>query len=240
MNTPALTLKPDHAVTVRRAHRDDLPFVAWCNVEASSPAPGFCYWDPLLEGTGTRARAFAEAVFGADAFAWGRVENFFIVEQGGTPLAGGSGFEMDPHDYRPLRLGRLPVVARTLGWSAAALAAFGRGYEQVWPDPLEPTLAPHAPWLIECVAVIPEARGRGLTRLLLSALVAEGGRRGHTTMGISVTTGNVPAQRAYESFGFQLYLAYGADYFGGAFPGTTKYRFHVDTRHPNTPGGHHE
>lgn len=90
MNTPAVTPKPDHAVTVRRASRGDLSFVAWCNVEASSPAPGFCYWDPLLEGTGTPARAFAEAVFGADAFAWGRVEDFFIVE-GGTPLAGGLG-----------------------------------------------------------------------------------------------------------------------------------------------------
>ena len=71
-------------------------------------------------------------------------------------------------------------------------------------------------------------------------MVAEGARRGHTTVGISVTSGNVAAARAYESFGFQLYLAYGADYFGGAFPGTTKYRFHIDTQHLDTRGGQHE
>jgi ribosomal protein S18 acetylase RimI-like enzyme len=226
------------AVTVRRARRDDLPFVAWCNLEASSPAPGFCYWDPLLEGTGTPTRAFIEAVFQADAFAWGALEAFFIVEERGVPVAGGSGFTMNSRDYRPLHLGRLPVVAQTLGWSEATRAAFQTRYEQVWPDPLEPTLAPHAPWIIECVAVTPEARGRSLTRPLLSALVAEGARLGHTTVGISVTTGNVAAARAYESFGFQLYLAYGPDYFGGAFPGTTKYRFHTATRHPDTRGGH--
>lgn len=239
--TPAEDASPSApAVTVRRAQRDDLPFVAWCNLEASSPTPGFCYWDPLLEGTGTPAPTFVEAVFRADALVWGRVEEFFIVEEEGVAVAGGSGFTMNPHDYRPLRLGRLPVVARTLGWSEATQEMFQTRYEQVWPDPLEPTLAPHAPWIIECVAVIPEARGRGLTRPLLSALVAEGERLGHTTVGISVTTGNVAAARAYESFGFQLYLAYGADYFGGAFAGTTKYRFHIDTSHPGTAGGQHE
>lgn len=234
MNTPTVTPRTKDAATVRRARHDDLGFVAWCNFASSSPAPGFCYWDPLLEGTGTPTMTFIEAVFEADALAWGRVEDFFIVEEDGTPLAGGSGFTMDPHDYRPLRLERLPEVALSLGWSAATLEAFREGYEQVWSDPLEVTLAPHAPWIIECVAVVPEARGRGLTRRLLNALVAEGKRLGHVTVGISVTTGNIPAGRAYESFGFRPYLTYGADYFGGAFPGTTKYRFHVDT------GGHHD
>ena len=133
------------AVSVRRARRDDLSFVAWCNLEASSPAPGFCYWDPLLEGTGTSTPAFVEAVFGADALAWGRVEELFIVEEEGVPVAGGSGFMVDAHDYRPLHLGRLPVVAQTLEWSEATLETFQARYEQVWPDPLEPTLAPHAP-----------------------------------------------------------------------------------------------
>lgn len=130
----------------------------------------------MLEGTGASTPAFVEAVFRADALAWGRVEEFFIVTEAGVPVAGGSGFMVDAYDYRPLRLGRLPVVAQTLGWSEATLETFQTRYEQGWLDPLEPTLAPHAPWIIECVAVIPEARGRGLTRPLLSALVAEGAR----------------------------------------------------------------
>lgn len=36
-------------VLVRRTTRQDLPFVAWCNQEATSPEPGFCYWDALPE-----------------------------------------------------------------------------------------------------------------------------------------------------------------------------------------------
>ena len=74
-NTPTLT--------VRRATQKDIPFLAWCNYEASSPAPGFCYWDPLLEGTNTETMKFIEAVFQADALAWGNVDNFFVVEEKG-------------------------------------------------------------------------------------------------------------------------------------------------------------
>ncbi len=223
-------VSPPQLTTVRPARRNDLAFVAWCNREATSPTPGFCYWDPLLEGTGTPTATFLEAAYALDALAWGKVEDFLLVEAGGVLLAGGSGFTMRETDYRPLDLGRLPEVAERLGWNADTLAAFRADYERVWSDRLDDTLAPQAPWILECIAVVPEARGRRLTVPLLSALLDEGRRRGHTTAGISVTTGNVPAQRAYERAGFGLYIAYGADYFGGAFPGTTKYRVHLDTQ----------
>jgi ribosomal protein S18 acetylase RimI-like enzyme len=213
-------------LTARRATRNDILFLAWCNVEATSPEPGFCYWDPLLEATGTPTIRFVEALLQHGALAWGEVEQFFVLEKRGKPVAGASAFSMHPDDYRPLRLERLADVARDLGWSDDALNAFRTGYERVWSDPKDATLAPHAPWIIECVAVIPEARGRGMTR----ALFDEGRRLGHTRVGISVTTGNLAAQRAYEAIGFQLYVQYGADYFDGAFPGTTKYRLRLDTK----------
>lgn len=209
---------------VRHATRADLPFVAWCNYEASSPYPGFCYWDPLLEGTGTATMAFIEAVFQADALAWGRVEDFVLIEQDGKPIAGASGFSMSSVDYRPLLLSRLPDVARQLGWNSETLAQFQQMYENVWADPLDSTLAPAAPWIIECVAVLPEMRGKGVARRLMQALIEEGRARGHSHAGISVTTGNDAAQRVYEAVGFQMYIAYGTEYFDGQFPGTTKYR----------------
>lgn len=218
------------ALTARRATRNDIPFLAWCNVEATSPEPGFCYWDPLLEATGTPTTRFVEAVLRQGALAWGEVEQFFVLEEGGKPVAGASAFSMRSDDYRPLRLERLADVARDLGWSDDALNAFCTGYERVWSDPKDATLAPHAPWIIECVAVIPEARGRGLTRALFEALFDEGRRLEHARVGISVTTDNLPAQRAYEAIDFQLYVQYGADYFDGAFPGTTKYRLRLDAK----------
>lgn len=212
---------------VRHATRADLPFVAWCNYEASSPYPGFCYWDPLLEGTGTATMAFIEAVFQADALAWGQVEDFVLIEQDGKPIAGASGFSMNSVDYRPLLLSRLPDVARQLGWNSETLAQFQQMYENVWADPLDSTLAPAAPWIIECVAVLPEMRGKGVARRLMQALIEEGRVRGHSHAGISVTTGNDAAQRVYEAVGFQMYMAYGTEYFDGQFPGTTKYRLRL-------------
>jgi len=212
---------------VRRATQNDIPFVAWCNYEASSPAPNFCYWDPLLEGSNTDTMAFIEAVFKADALAWGSPEDFFIVEENGKPIAGASGFTMDAHDYRPLKLSHLPAVATLLGWNAEMVEQFRQGYEGVWNDPLDSTLAPSAPWIIECVAVVPEARGRGVAKFLMQALLEEGKRRGFPYAGISVTMDNEPARHVYEGVGFQMYMAYGAEYFNNAFPGTTKYRIQL-------------
>jgi GNAT superfamily N-acetyltransferase len=209
--------------TARRATHDDIAFLAWCNMEATSPEPGFCYWDPLLAPTGTATRTFVETVLHHDALAWGSVHDFFVLEHEGQPVAGASAFTMNADDYRPLRFERLADVAHALGWNASTLETFQASYESVWSNPKDPTLEPHAPWIIECVAIKPEVRGRGLTRRLFQALFAEGKRRGHAHVGISVTTGNLPAERAYEAIGFELYLRYGAAYFGGAFPGTTKY-----------------
>ncbi len=217
-------------ITARQATQADIPFLAWCNVQATSPAPEFCYWDPLLAHTKTSSIAFMEAVFQTNALAWGQVEEFFILEQAGKPIAGASAFTMSNTDYRPLQLECLPAIAQHLSWNQSATVAFQEAYEQVWHDPLDPSLAPHTSWIIECVAVIPEARGRGMTRKLFQALFAEGQKRGHTHVGISVTTGNQAAQRAYEAIGFQLYLQYGAEYFDHAFPGTTKYRMRLKTQ----------
>ncbi len=218
---------PSDSLTVRRASAQDIPFIAWCNFESTSPEPGFSYWDPVMEGTGTKTMDFIQAVFRADALAWGSPENFFIVEQDGKPIGGASGFNMDASDYRPLRLDRLPQVAASLGWNQATLDGFFAAYTQVWSDPLDVTLSPTAPWIIECVAVVPEARGRGVAKRLLNALLDEGRRLGYEQASISVTMGNEPARRLYEALGFELYMTYGPAYFEGFFPGTIKYRMRL-------------
>lgn len=38
---------------VSQSPRTDMPFLARYNYEATSPAPGFCYWDPFLARMGT-------------------------------------------------------------------------------------------------------------------------------------------------------------------------------------------
>ncbi|MCU0494805.1 MAG: GNAT family N-acetyltransferase [Chloroflexaceae bacterium] len=171
--------------------------------------------------------AFLKAMFQTDAFAWGRCEDFFVIEEAGKLIAGASGFSMDKQDFRPLRAAHFSAMATVLGWDESARAQFWQRYEGVWSDPQDSSLAPPASWIIECVAVVPEKRGQGIAKTLLQALLAEGKRQGHTHAGISVTIGNEPAQKVYESLGFQMYMTYGAEYFDGAFPGTIKYRMRL-------------
>ncbi len=211
----------------RAATRADIEFVAWCNIEASSPTPEFCYWDALVAHTSTPTREFVRELLTCDGLAWGRVEDFWLIERDGRPIAGGSGFEMDRRDFRPLRLDRLQIVAKGLGWSVGALKKFEALYAGVWPNPLDETLSPQAPWILECIAVASDARGEGVAGRLLEALLEEGRRRGQSHAGISVTTGNQPAQRAYEKHGFKLHIQYGADSFNDQYPGSTKYRIRL-------------
>jgi len=211
-------------VTVRRATDADILFIAWVNYEASSPEPGFCYWDPLLEGTNTPTMAFIEAMFRARALAWGDPENFSLAVHNGQPIAGASGFEMNAQDYRPLRESRLPYLASLIGWDDSKLNTFRERYAAVWSDPQDISIAPAAQWTIECVATKPEYRGRGAAKQVIRELLDEGQRLGFSHAGISVTVGNESAQRAYEALGFKMYVTYGSEYFNDQYPGTIKYR----------------
>lgn len=212
------------ALGIRPATSADLPFLAWCEYESALPPTTTCYWDELLDGLGTATDDFLQAYFASGLAAWGGIDDFRILELDGVPVAAAAGFEPHSDDYRPLRLERLPALAERLGWSIATTNEFRTRYEQVWGGPHNAPLKPQAPWIIECVAVKPAFRGRGLVRILLQALLAAGRRRGHSHAGISVINGNETARRVYESLGFEMYIAYGPAYFDGMFSGATKYR----------------
>jgi ribosomal protein S18 acetylase RimI-like enzyme len=138
-------------------------------------------------------------------------------------VCGASGFRMSETDYRPLRLERLQAVKNTLGWSEKTLNTFAERYEQVWQDPLDVTLKPSGEWTIECVAVLPEWRGKGVGKHLLEALEKRGLEQGCRSAGISVTVGNEAAAGLYQAVGFNPYITYWASYYNGYFPGTAKY-----------------
>ncbi|MGF1515854.1 MAG: GNAT family N-acetyltransferase [Elainellaceae cyanobacterium] len=81
--------------------------------------------------------------------------------------------------------------------------------------------------MIETVAVLPEARGQGLGKALLRALLAERRSRRHSQVGITVINGNSRARHLYESIGFRPYQTFHAEYFANQFefdfPGITKF-----------------
>lgn len=212
--------------TTRKGTIADIPFLARIQYEASLPPLNYCFWEDILEGTS--ALEFIEAMLRASASNWGNVCDFLILEEEGKPVAAAAGYTPDSEDYRPLKLAKLETIAHDLNWSEQTAAEFRDRYEAYWSNTVQPFfLTPQAPWIIEYVAVVPEARGRGLGKVLLQALLEEGKTQQHSHAGIMVINGNDVARRMYESIGFEPYLSFHASYFSKQydidFPGITKF-----------------
>jgi ribosomal protein S18 acetylase RimI-like enzyme len=217
-------------LNTRKATIADIPFLARIEYEASLPPLNQCFWEDILQGTGTNAMQFIEAELRAGASNWGNVTDFLILEEQGKPVAGAAGYTPNSEDYCPLRLSHLGMIAQDLNWSKDIETDFRDRYIQLWGGDLRPFfLTPQAPWIIENVAVLPEARGRGLGKVLLRALLEEGRSQQHSHAGIMVINGNDAARHTYESIGFKPYQTFYAEYFAKQFnlefPGITKFSF---------------
>ncbi len=215
-------------LSTRKATTADIPFLTQIEYEASLPPFDHCFWEDLLEETGTTALQFIEAELGADASNWGGVEDFLILEAEGKPVAAAAGYVPSTEDYCPLRLSRLEAIAQELNWSTETLTVFRDRYLALWGGDVRPFfLTPQATWIIENVAVLPDARGRGFGKALLRALLEEGRSQQHDFAGIMVINGNDVARHTYESIGFKPYQTFHADYFSEQFniefPGVTKF-----------------
>lgn len=214
-------------LSTRQAAIADIPFLARIEYEASLPPLNHCFWEDSLLDTRTNALQFIEAMLRAGASNWGNVADFLILEEQGKPVAAAAGYTPNSEDYRPLRLSGLDKIAQDLNWSDETTAAFRDRYVQSWGGDCRPLfLTPLAPWIIENVAVLPEARGRGLGKVLLRALLEKGRSQRHSHAGIMVINGNDVARRTYESIGFKPYQTFHAEYFSEQcnieFPGITK------------------
>jgi ribosomal protein S18 acetylase RimI-like enzyme len=215
-------------LSTRKATIADIPFLARIQYEASLPPLNQCFWEDILQGTETSALHFIEAMLRAGASNWGNVADFLILEEQGKPIAAAAGYIPNPEDYCPLQLSALDKIAQDLNWSDQIAATFRDRYEQSWGGDCRPIfLTPQAPWIVEYVAVLPEARGRGFGKMLLKALLEEGRMQQHSHAGIMVINGNDVARHTYESIGFKPYqtfhAAYFAEQFNLEFPGITKF-----------------
>jgi GNAT superfamily N-acetyltransferase len=202
----------------------DIPFLAKIQYESTLPPLDYCFWDPVLDNTGTATLQFIEVMLQAQASHWGNVEDFLILELQGEPVAAAAGYQ-PRQDYRMLDLSKINPIAATLHWSEATTLAFLDRYQQTFGNNPQPAyFSPSGDWIIEYVAVLSEARGKGLVKVLLEAVLAKGRSLGCTFAGISIVNGNEIAAHVYERLGFQRYQTFHADYFDGEFPGMTKFR----------------
>ncbi len=116
------------------------------------------------------------------------------------------------------------VYVAELGGKVVGTLTLVTGEEK--PSPLWPVLRRHLPFaralwallillllgtaapdpdtaVIEAVAVLPEARGRGVGRALMSRALEEARRAGRRRVALYVVEGNEPAVRLYTSLGFR-------------------------------------
>jgi ribosomal protein S18 acetylase RimI-like enzyme len=59
-------------------------------------------------------------------------------------------------------------------------------------------------WVVESVATVPEFRRQGITSKLLEEMLERGRSLGFRRAQINIYIGNMPAQRLYEKYGFQI------------------------------------
>ncbi len=214
--------KSNTLVSVRQATRADVSFLAQIDHIASIPPFERSIWDQYLEGTGTPTVRFLEAMLDEDASNWGRVEDFIIIEIGGTAAAACAVYVDVGGERGIVKLTKLPNIARRLGWDQNAINNFRAEYEKDWAGD-DTFLKAQAEATIESVGVLPEFRGRGLGDRLMRESKAKARRDGHASIGVMVVDGNDRAQRLYERH-FERHITYHSGFFGGRFPGLIKYR----------------
>jgi ribosomal protein S18 acetylase RimI-like enzyme len=184
---------------IRPATRDDVPFIAWVQQEASRSHLPFGFWDLAFPGPDEYRLGLVERVCDAEARSFCHWSGFLIAEVGGEPAAALSAYDEATAATGERFMAALSEGTTTRGWNDARLQAM---FERLAPFL---TCAPEQPedaWIVEWVATRPEHRGKGLVRRLLPAIVDVGRRRGHAKFQIGVLIGNTPAQRAYEGAGF--------------------------------------
>lgn len=205
-------------LTTRLANAADVPFLAHIVYEASLPPENHSFWDDLLQDSSTESEEFIAAMLRTRATHWSQIDDFMIVERESQPVAAASIYAATEDDYRPIRLDQMNQIAQVLGWSGQTEAAFCDRYLQFLGDDPKPFFfKPQAPWILEYVAVVAEARGQGIGKFLLRSLLEQARQKEQFHVGIMVINGNDRAYNTYESMGFRPYETLYADYFNNNF-----------------------
>jgi ribosomal protein S18 acetylase RimI-like enzyme len=130
------------------------------------------------------------------------------------------------------------VAEVAAGWSRVALVSAGGRLAGIgrWSWYASPAVAVNAD--VRQVMVHPEARGRGLARALVAALVEDAREHGVETLTLDVRGNNHAAMALYETFGFQVagrlpdFVAVGAERWDRVL-------YRLDLRHADTPVRRH-
>ena len=223
-----MTVQDEMAWNSRRADENDVGFLARIVLEAYRMSGDHSVWDENLEPTETPAIDFLRVMLLADASNWGAIGDFVIIEGAAGPVAACAVFSpsKDPNRYKPFDLECLPQVAGELGWSDDHCREFRHRYERAWSGNID-WLAPQSEKIIECVAVLPAERGKGLGHILMKTAFQIAREDKAKSIGIMVANHNEAAKKLYEAH-FEPYATYHPAYFDHSFSGITKFKATLD------------
>lgn len=186
-------------VTIRDAAPADAPFLAWVMQTAARSHCPLCFWDLAFPGPDAARLEYIAAVALAEPVSFAHYGGFLVAEADGRPVAALSAYDAATKTMDAF-VGALSAVLTARDWSPAhqeLLAARIAPVGTCMPD------SPPGVWVIEWVAALPEARGKGVARSLLLEILERGRAAGYTRSQIAYLSGNEPARAAYERVGFE-------------------------------------
>lgn len=185
-------------VVIREATAADAPFLAWVMLAAARSHRPLSFWDYGFPGPEAPRLEYIAAMAVAEPICFAHWSGFLVAEREGTPLGALSGYDAAEKGMGNF-LAALTGLLVTRQWSPEHLQLFTARVAPV------STCMPESPpgvWVIEWVAVVPEARGRGVAHALLEKILERGRSAGYTQSQISFLIGNTAAEMAYRRVGF--------------------------------------
>lgn len=187
-------------LSIRDATRDDSALIAWVEQTAARSGKPLGFWDLMFPGADGPRLALIEQIVRSPVDSFAHFSGFLVAEVDGVAVGALSGYSPVAKKLEHFA-GAFRAVLSDNDWSMA--------HQKLVVSRIAPALTcisdtPEDRWIVEWVALQPEARGKGVAAALLAAVLERGRAAGFTKTQISVLIGNTPAVRCYERAGFSV------------------------------------
>jgi len=192
--------KKRKTTVIRAATPEDAEFLARIILIAGRAHVRRGIWEVVLGGTEEDCLRFLKLLVATDPPHLFHYSSFIIAEVGRRPAAALGGYDPTKKGYNALTLA-VREVQRAMR-SVETHAPPETGAQKVLdcvPDTVE------GAWVIDSVAALPRYRRQGIVSRLLEEILEKGRRGGFKKAQVNIYIGNIPAQKAYEKFGFKIH-----------------------------------
>jgi ribosomal protein S18 acetylase RimI-like enzyme len=184
---------------IRNATHYDAVFLAWLILTAGRAHVKRGIWEVILNLSERDCLTFLALLAVTDTPHLFHHSCYLLAEVEGRAVSGLGGYDPNVHGYLALQQA-LPEVFKEFG--KISLGEMGPEKPPRITGCIPPPL--DGAWVIDSVATFPDYRRRGIASRLLDSIFEIGRSKGFRQAQINIYIGNVPAQRAYEKYGFQL------------------------------------